>query len=79
MTLINSISSGISTALNEPLIIVVPVLITAALIFVNGVFVAAEFAIIGVRRTQMEQLAKEGNARASRVLSILETSATQDR
>ena len=58
MTLINSISSSISTALNEPLIIVVPVLITAALIFVNGVFVAAEFAIIGVRRTQMEQLAK---------------------
>lgn len=55
-----------------------PVLITTALVLVNSVFVAAEFAIIGVRRTQIEQLARQGNARASRVLAVLESPYTQD-
>ena len=62
-----------------PLVMLAPVLITTVLVLVNSVFVAAEFAIIGVRRTQIEQLARQGNARASRVLAVLESPYTQDR
>ena len=75
----DSITAALSAMASGPMVLLVPVLITALLIFVNGVFVAAEFAIIGVRRTQMEQLAGEGNARARRVLAILESPAAQDR
>lgn len=34
------------------------------LVLMNGYFVAAEFALVSVRRTRIEQLADEGNARA---------------
>jgi CBS domain containing-hemolysin-like protein len=34
------------------------------LVLVNGFFVAAEFALVSVRRTRIEQLANEGHARA---------------
>ena len=37
------------------------ILITVSLVLLNGVFVAAEFAIIRVRRTRLEELAGEGN------------------
>ncbi|HYE13945.1 MAG TPA: hemolysin family protein [Pyrinomonadaceae bacterium] len=37
----------------------------------NGFFVAAEFAFVGVRRSRIEALASEGNARARRLLRIL--------
>lgn len=36
-------------------------LIIAALIFVNGFFVAAEFALVKVRTSQIDQLAEQGN------------------
>jgi CBS domain containing-hemolysin-like protein len=49
------------------------------LVLVNGFFVAAEFAIIGVRPSRMEQLANEGHKPASRILSILDSSRKQDR
>ncbi len=35
-----------------------------ALVFVNGFMVAAEFALVGARRTRIDQLAEEGNAGA---------------
>ena len=38
------------------------------LIAVNGVFVAAEFALVRSRRSRLEQLASEGSKRASIVL-----------
>ncbi len=50
-----------------------PVLIILLLVLLNGLFVAAEFAMIGVRDTEMEQLADEGNRVAARVLGILES------
>lgn len=49
------------------------------LVLVNGLFVAAEFAIIGVRPSRMEQLANEGNKVAARVLAILNSHVKQDR
>jgi CBS domain containing-hemolysin-like protein len=41
------------------------------LIGVNGFFVAAEFALVRVRRNKIEQLAEEGDRRAKRVLNQL--------
>src|SRR5215217_6683558 len=35
-----------------------------ALVFANGFFVAAEFAIVTVRKTRVDQLIAEGNTRA---------------
>ncbi len=54
-------------------------LIVAILVLVNGFFVAAEFAIIGVRPSQIEQLVQEGDNRARGVQSILESPELQDR
>jgi CBS domain containing-hemolysin-like protein len=42
------------------------------LIAVNGVFVAAEFALVRSRRSKLEQLAAEGSRRASTVLEELD-------
>jgi CBS domain containing-hemolysin-like protein len=52
--------------------VLVPVLIILLLILVNALFVAAEFAIIGVRASRMEQLAEEGNRAAAWVRDTLE-------
>lgn len=52
------------------------------LVFANGFFVAAEFALVGVRRSRIEALAASGNQRAKRLLGLLDNlngyiSATQ--
>ena len=41
------------------------------LIGANAVFVAAEYALLSVRRTRLEQLANEGSSRAKLVLTLL--------
>jgi CBS domain containing-hemolysin-like protein len=51
---------------------VVQVLIGLATLVVNAFFVGAEFALISVRRSQIEPLAMEGDRRAKRVLWGLE-------
>lgn len=47
-------------------------LAVAALVAANGFFVAAEFALVGVRRSRVEALAAAGNRSAKRVLSLLD-------
>lgn len=59
--------------------LLVVMLIIVALVLLNGVFVAAEFAIIGVRPSRMEQLANEGNTQARKVLDVLRSNKKQDR
>jgi len=59
-------------SLPSPVELIVPTLVILVLVFINGIFVAAEFAIIGVRDTQMEQMADEGNPIAGNVLKVLE-------
>lgn len=58
---------------------VVPAIIILILVLLNGLFVAAEFAIIGVRQTRVTQLAKEGNPVARRLLKTLDDRAQVDR
>ncbi|MBA3601978.1 MAG: DUF21 domain-containing protein, partial [Acidobacteria bacterium] len=41
------------------------------LVFINGFFVAAEFAFVAVRKSRIEALAAEGKAAAKRLLEIL--------
>lgn len=59
------------------------VLFTLALILLfvlaNGLFVAAEFAIVGAPRASVENLAEKGNRRARRVVNILDNVRRRDR
>ena len=59
-------------SLPSPTALIMPAIVILILVVINGFFVAAEFAIIGVRDTQMEQMADEGNSIAGNVLQILE-------
>lgn len=59
--------------------VVIPLLLITLLVLLNGLFVAAEFAIIGVRPTRLTQLADDGNRTALRVKQILDDPASQDR
>src|SRR5436309_13499879 len=45
-------------------------LAVAALILLNGFFVAAEYGLVTVRRTRMQELAHEGHRRARQVMQI---------
>ncbi len=54
-----------SDTLGELLVIVV-------LVLLNGLFVAAEIALVTVRRSRIEQLIEEGNRRAVRVRRVVE-------
>ncbi len=51
--------------------ILIPLVVIAALILVNGFFVAAEFAIAGAARPRVAQMAEEGNRAALTVQAIL--------
>lgn len=56
-----------------------PGIIILVLVLINGFFVGAEFAIIGVRPSKVEQMADEGNSRAQGVQKILADPKLQDR
>ncbi len=75
----SGILAGMIVAGNLPSLttLVVPVLVILLLVAFNGLFVAAEFALIGVRPTQMEQLVNEGNRTAGSFLDILRSSDKQ--
>lgn len=53
--------------------LLLPIGIILLLVLINGLFVAAEFAIIGVRETQMEEMVDDGNKTAAKVLGVLES------
>ena len=49
------------TVLNTGPLVLAAILVVAALILVNAVYVAAEFAAVSVRRSRIQQLAEDGN------------------
>ena len=55
------------------------ILIVAALILVNAVYVGAEFAAVSVRRSRVQQLADDGNPLAAWLLPLIESPAALDR
>jgi putative hemolysin len=59
--------------------VLVAILVVTALILINAVYVAAEFAAVSVRRSRIQQLATDGNPLASWLLPTLESPATLDR
>ncbi|NIK69783.1 CBS domain containing-hemolysin-like protein [Paenibacillus sp. BK720] len=52
------------TVLSDPLPMVMQLVLIVFLVFMNGLFVAAEFAMVKVRGTRIETLAAEGHMRA---------------
>jgi CBS domain containing-hemolysin-like protein len=56
----------------DPDIVAPTLLLFFALLAANAFFVAAEFSLIGVRRSRLQQLVREGDLRAARVLSALD-------
>ncbi|MEM8858672.1 MAG: hemolysin family protein [Chloroflexota bacterium] len=58
----------------------IPIAIIIVLIIVNGIFVAAEFAIIGVRASQLQEIVQDGgNSKANTILETVLSSEKQDR
>lgn len=57
----------------------IPTLIVLLLIVLNGLFVAAEFALIGASKPTLENLAQKGSARAEAVVKILSSPRETDR
>lgn len=52
--------------------------VTTIMIFFNGLYVAAEFATVGARRTRVRQLAAEGDSNAQALLPVLEDTHALD-
>ncbi len=59
--------------------VIIPLAIISVFILLNGIFVAAEFAIVAAPRTRIAQLADEGMAAAQRTFKILLEPALQNR
>src|SRR5262245_10742268 len=59
--------------------VLVAILVVAALILVNAIYVAAEFGAVSVRRSRIQQLAADGNPLAAWLLPIVESPAALDR
>lgn len=51
--------------------ILINIFVIVFLLFVNGFFVAAEFALVKVRKTRLEQLSNEGNSNAKKALKLV--------
>ncbi|MCB0197095.1 MAG: HlyC/CorC family transporter [Anaerolineae bacterium] len=58
--------------------LIIPTIVIIVLILLNGLFVMAEFALIGVRPSQIEELADKGHGVARRVLETLRSPGKQN-
>lgn len=58
--------------------VVVPIVIILVLVLVNGVFVAAEFALIGARRSRLQTLADSGSRPAEWLVTVFDRPAGKD-
>lgn len=58
--------------------VVVPVVVIVVLVLVNGVFVAAEFALVGARRSRLQVLADAGSRAAGWLLGVFDRPLGKD-
>jgi len=63
--------TGTVAADNSLSVILLKIFSVIILVFINGFFVAAEFAFVAVRKSRIETLAAEGETAAKRLLDIL--------
>lgn len=59
--------------------VVVPLIIILVLIILNGLFVAAEFAIVASRRSRLQSLAADGSSSAALAAEVVADAEAQDR
>ena len=57
---------------------ILPILAVIVLVLINGVFVAAEFALVGSRRSRFAKLAEGGNRGAKWLLRVFDREAGKD-
>jgi CBS domain containing-hemolysin-like protein len=70
--------AAVDQGLPGPGELLIPLAIIAILVLINGFFVAAEFAIIAIRPSQVDQMVQEGNGAATSVQEILDSPKRQD-
>ena len=58
--------------------VIVPIVAVVALVAINGVFVAAEFALVGSRRTRILALANDGRRSARWLLGVFDRPTGKD-
>ena len=58
--------------------VVIPVVAILVLVLVNGVFVAAEFALVGARRSRLKTLADSGSRPARWLLGVFDRPTGKD-
>lgn len=58
--------------------VIIPIVVIAVLVVVNGVFVAAEFALVGARPSRLESHADDGSRAARWLLELFERAAGKD-
>ena len=66
------VGDGVAHHWDAPVVLVAKLAAVAALVALNGFFVAAEFALVKVRRSQLDALADEGNKRAAAARHVAE-------
>lgn len=59
--------------------VVVPIVVIVALVIVNGVFVAAEFALVGARRSRLQTMAESGSRPARWLVGVFDRPTGKDR
>ncbi|MBP2649676.1 MAG: putative signal transduction protein with domain containing protein [Firmicutes bacterium] len=57
----------------DPSLGIMELIVAVILVLINGFFVAAEFSLVKIRRTRLEELALQGNGRAKLAIKILAT------
>src|SRR4029077_14797146 len=63
--LLLAVSTAVTDHWDSVYLVLLKFLVIAALVALNGFFVAAEFALVKVRRSQLDTLAAEGDPRAA--------------
>lgn len=58
--------------------VILPIVAIILLVIINGLFVAAEFSLVGSRRSRFEALAQSGNRSARWLLKVFDSAAGKD-